>query len=249
MLLDKKHAVITGSNRGIGKAILKKFAECGCNIFAHARKKTKEFEEYLYQTAVINRVEIIPIYFDFNDSIQMKSAVQDILQVTRQIDILVNNVGVVNNIKLFHMTSLQEIKDEFEINFFKQIEFTQYISRLMCRQKKGAIVNISSCAGLDGNTGMLSYVSGKAAMIGATKRLAIELGNYNIRVNAVAPGLTNTEMGDQMKPELEHEMLQHLVIKRRAEPEEIADAVLFLSSDMSSFITGQVLRVDGGMLK
>ena len=249
MLLDKKCAIITGSNRGIGKAILKKFAENGCDVIAHARKKTEEFEQCCHKISSENHIQVTPVYFDFNDSSGMKAAVQNILKTTKKVDILINNVGIVNNVKLFQMTSLQEMRDEFEINFFKQIEFTQYISRIMCRRKNGNIVNISSCAGLDGNTGMISYVSGKAALIGATKRLAIELGDYNIRVNAVAPGLTNTQMGNQMNQELENEMLQHLIIKRRAEPEEIADVVLFLASDMSSFITGQVLRVDGGMLK
>ncbi len=119
----------------------------------------------------------------------------------------------------------------------------------MIKRRKGSIVNISSCAGIDGNTGMLDYVSGKAAMIGATKRMAIELGEYNIRVNSVAPGLTETDMGDKMEERLFEDMLKKLVIKRKAKPEEIGDAIVFLASDMSSFITGQVIRVDGGMLQ
>lgn len=147
------------------------------------------------------------------------------------------------------MMTIQEIREQFEVNFFSHILITQLISRLMIKRRKGSIVNISSCAGIDGNTGMLDYVSGKAAMIGATKRMAIELGEYNIRVNSVAPGLTETDMGDKMEERLFEDMLKKLVIKRKAKPEEIGDAIVFLASDMSSFITGQVIRVDGGMLQ
>lgn len=248
MLLKGKTAIITGSNRGIGKAILEKFAMHGADVFAHARKKTETFEAECQRIAKQYNVKIYPIYFDAQNSEEMKCAVKSITVITKEIDILVNNMGVVNSVKLFQMTSMEEIRKEFDVNFFAQVEFTQYISRLMSRKKKGSIINISSCAGLDGNTGMLQYVSSKAALIGATKRLAIELGTANIRVNSVAPGLTDTEMGGQMKKELEEEILQHLVIKRKARTEEVADAVVFFASDMSSFITGQTLRVDGGML-
>lgn len=248
MLLKGKNAVITGCNRGIGKAVMIKFAQNGADIIAHARKKTEEFESECKKIAAQYDVNIMPVYFDATDSGQIKAAVKQIAGITRDIDILVNNMGTVQSVKLFQMTAMQEIRDEFDVNFFAQMEFTQYISRFMMRRKKGSIVNISSCAGLDGNTGMLQYVSSKAAMIGATKRLAIELGVLGIRVNSVAPGLTDTEMGSKMSGELEQETLQHLIIKRKANPEEVADAVLFMASDMSSFITGQVLRVDGGML-
>lgn len=248
MLLKDKTAVITGCNRGIGKAILEKFAENGADIFAHARKKTDDFENECRRLSEKHNVKIIPFYFEATESGEIKDAVKSIASVTKDFDILVNNIGVINSIKLFQMTTMQEIKDAFEVNFFAQIEFTQYISRYMARKRKGSIINISSVAGLDGNTGMLQYVSSKAALIGATKRLAIELGNSDIRVNSVAPGLTDTDMGNQMSEDLEKETLNHLIFKRKAKPEEIANAVLFLASDMSSFITGQVLRVDGGML-
>ncbi len=248
MLLEGKTAIITGCNRGIGKAILEKFAKEGANVFAHARIKTEEFETFCKELSQEFAVHIQPVYFDATDSEQMKAAVKDIFSVTKDIDILVNNMGVVKSVSLFQMTKMQDIKDEFEVNFFAQMELTQLVSRVMTRRKKGSIINISSCAGLDGNTGMLQYVSSKAAMIGATKRLAIELGVSNIRVNSVAPGLTDTDMGNQMREDLEQETLNHLVFKRKAKPEEIADAVAFFASDMSTFITGQVLRVDGGML-
>ncbi len=247
MLLQGKTAIVTGCNRGIGKAIITKFAENGANIFAHARTESEEFVAYIKNLEMKYRVTIVPIYFDAREESEMNSAVKQITSITKDIDILVNNLGTINSVSLFQMTPIQSIKEEFEVNFFSQMVFTQYISRFMSRKKKGSIVNISSVAALDGNTGILPYVSCKAAMIGATKNLAIELGGYNIRVNTVAPGLTDTDMGNQMKEELENEMLSHLVFKRKAKPEEIADAVLFFSSDMSSFITGQILRVDGGV--
>ena len=205
MLLQGKTAIITGSNRGIGKAILTKFAENGANIIAHARKETEEFVAYLSNLERQYGVTVVPVYFDAREETEMNAAVKQITSITKDIDILVNNMGTVNTISLFQMTPMQSIKEEFEVNFFAQMRFTQYISRLMTRKKKGSIVNISSVAGLDGNTGMLQYVSSKAAMIGATKRLAIELGSSNIRVNSVAPGLTDTDMGNRMKEELENE--------------------------------------------
>ena len=248
MLLEGKKAVITGCNRGIGKAILEKFACEGADIFAHARKKTEEFETICREMGERFNVRIIPVYFDVTKEEEIKLGVKEIMSHEKKIDILVNNVGAVKQVKLFQMTHIQEMRDEFEINFFAQMFITQLISKIMIRRKQGSIVNISSCAGIDGNTGMLEYVSSKAAIIGATKRLAIELGNYNIRVNSVAPGLTDTQMGAIMSDDLQEEVFSRLVIKRKARPEEIADAVLFFASDMSTFITGQTLRVDGGML-
>lgn len=249
MLLKGKTAVITGSNRGIGKATLERFAMHGANVFAHARKETEEFKDVCKKTSEKYNVSIVPLYFDVADEDAVKEGIKKIAKTVKDIDILVNNVGVVNNVKLFQMMNIQEIREQFEVNFFSHLLITQLISRFMIRRRKGSIINISSCAGIDGNTGMLDYVSSKAAIIGATKRLAIELGAYNIRVNSVAPGLTETEMGNKMDEKLLEDMLRKLVIKRKAKPEEIADAIVFFASDMSSFITGQVMRVDGGMLQ
>lgn len=248
MLLKGKTAIVTGSNRGIGKAILEKFAENGARVFAHARSESNDFISFTKELTDKYHTEIIPIYFDARNDAEMNHAVKQIASVTKEIDILVNNIGVVSNVNLFHMTPIQAMRDEFEVNLFSQLAFTQYISRFMTRKKKGSIINISSIAGLEGSTGMLPYVASKGSMISATKRLAIELGATNIRVNTVAPGLTDTDMGSMMKKELEEDTLSRLIFKRKAKPEEIADAVLFLASDMSTFITGQVLRVDGGML-
>lgn len=247
-VLKGKTAVITGCNRGIGKATLELFARSGADIFAHARMFGKDFEKMCETLAMEYGVKIVPVYFDATDSNAMKEAVKEIQNLTREIDILVNNLGTVNSVRLFQMTSIEEMKKEFDVNFFAQIEFSQYISRFMVRKKRGSIINISSCAGIDGNIGMLQYVSSKAALIGATKRMAIELGSSNIRVNSVAPGLTETDMGNQMNEELERETVMRTILRRKAKPEEIANAILFLASDMSEYITGQVIRVDGGMI-
>lgn len=248
MLLDEKTALVTGSNRGIGKAIITKFAAEGATIFAHARKEYNEHTTYCKQLSDTYHVKIYPVYFDASDESAIKECVQYIATISRKIDILVNNIGVVTNPQLFQMTSMNTIRQDFEINLFSQLYLTQLISRFMIKHKTGSIINISSCAGLDGNTGMMQYVASKSAIIGATKRLAIELGSYNIRVNSVAPGLTDTEMGNLMSKQLEAQTLSHQIFQRKARPEEIADAVVFFASDLSKFITGQILRVDGGML-
>jgi 3-oxoacyl-[acyl-carrier protein] reductase len=248
MLLQGKTAIVTGSNRGIGKAILETFAKNGAFVFAHARRETEEFLAFIKELEETYSVTIVPIYFDAKKEEEISKAVKEIVAFKKDIDILVNNLGVVESVSLFQMTPIQAIRDEFEVNFFSQLLFTQYISRLMVRKKKGSIINISSVAGIEGTTGMLSYVAGKGAMISATKRLAIELGSYNIRVNTVAPGLTDTDMGGMMNEQLEAETLNRLIFKRKAKPEEIANGVLFFASDLSEFVTGQVLRVDGGMM-
>lgn len=247
-LLENKNAIITGSNRGIGKAILTEMAACGANVWAHARRESPEFITECEELSKKYGVSIQPIIFDITDTKSMKESIKNIIKNKLKIDILVNNIGMVGSVNTFAMTSIEEMKEVFDVNFFAQMELTQYVSRVMSRYKSGSIINISACAGMDGNTGMLQYVSSKAAMIGATKRLAIELGEQGIRVNSIAPGLTETDMSGLMSEELTEKTLSHLVIKRKAHPLEIAKSVVFLASDMSSYITGQVIRVDGGML-
>lgn len=246
MLLQSKTAIITGCNRGIGKAILETFAENGADIFACVRKESDEFTEIKEKLEIKTGVTITPVYFDFAESEQVKAGIKTITSFKKQIDILINNAGVATG-SIFHMTSLQNMKQEFEINFFSQILFTQSISRYMSRFKSGSIINIASISGLRGDTGTTSYGSSKAALMYATKTIATELGVMNIRVNAIAPSLTMTDMFDQTDEKFRDKLIESSSLKRPAEAVEIANVALFLASDLSSFVTGQILRVDGGL--
>ncbi len=245
MLLKNKTAIITGCNRGIGKAILEKFAENGANIFACARKEYPEFVENIKNLAEKYNVEITPLYFDMTDSEAMKAAVTTIRKSKRQIDILVNNAGILADSNLFQMSPIENMRKTFDVNFFAQMRLTQYISRLM-QKSGGSIVFISSVVALDGSPGQIGYVGSKSALIGATKTLSIELGQTNIRVNAVAPGIIETDMGDELNQELAQNIIERSALKRRGTPAEVANTVLFLASDLSNYITGQYIRVDGG---
>jgi 3-oxoacyl-[acyl-carrier protein] reductase len=248
MLLEQKTAVISGCNRGIGKATLETFAENGADIFACVRKESDEFTDIITKLAEKTGVSITPIYFDFAESEQVKAGIKSILSSKKQIDILVNNAGLATG-SFFQMTSMQNLKQLFEINFFSQILFTQGISRYMSRFKTGSIINIASTAGLIGDAGTISYGSSKAALMFATKTMANELGVMNIRVNAIAPSITRTDMFDQMDEKTRSILIESSALKRPAEAVEVANVSLFLASSLSSFITGQVLRVDGGLTK
>ena len=246
IVLKGRTALVTGAGSGIGSAVVRVFAGEGARVYAHARKRTPEFEQMLKEIAKAAGTEILPVYFDMGDSDEIRSSLKEVLKTDKQIDILVNNAGTVGENKLFQMTPVEEMKRVFDINFFAAMEVIQIISRVMCRNKRGSIVNVASIAGLDGDPAQLEYSGSKAAIVCATKKLAAELGRDGIRVNAVAPGLTNTRMLTVMAEETEKRVLESSIIQRRAEPEEIANAIAFLASDKASFITGQILRVDGG---
>ena len=247
MLLQNKTAVVTGCNRGIGSKILEVFSANGATIFACVRNNDEEFKTYLNEIKKKFNNQIIPIQFDLNDENQIKEAANNILSSNSSIDILVNNAAIIHT-ALFQMTSLKKLKEVFETNFFSQTIFTQYILKSMIKKKTGSILYISSSSALDGNEGRSAYSSAKAAMITQAKVLSREVGMYNIRVNAIAPGLTNTDMMKKNTPEeILSEAKSRISLKRIADPEEIANVALLLSSDLSSYITGQVIRVDGGM--
>lgn len=246
-MLEDKTMVITGCNRGIGLAILKDAAQHGADIFAVVRKENKEFAELCGRLSKEYDVEIIPVYADFEDEEQVKKAAKEIIRTKKPIDILVNNIGIANPLNMLTMTRMETIHKAFQINLFSGLLFTQILGKSMMRNKAGSIIFISSSAAYDGGAN-IEYSASKAAIIGSVRRLAMEFGKFGIRVNAVAPGLTATDMGNSMSEEDEAIAVSMNIMHRKGEPEEIADVVVFLGSDMSRFMTGQVLRVDGGLL-
>jgi 3-oxoacyl-[acyl-carrier protein] reductase len=245
-LLENKTALVTGSNRGIGKAIVEVFAAQGANIWACARKQTPEFDAFMEKTSQFYQVTIKPIYFDLINEEELKQALKPLIINREKLDILVNNAGIAHG-GFFQMTSLAKIKEVFEINFFSQLLLIQQLGKLMKRQGAGSIINIASIAGLDAEPGFVAYGTSKAALIYATKTLALEMANDHIRVNAIAPGLTDTEMAQQMEHKAKENMVGRSSNHRMATPYEIAQTALYLASDMSAFVNGQVMRVDGGM--
>lgn len=246
MLLENKNVIITGTNRGIGRAMVEAFANDGANVWAHARKENEVFEKEMQEVSEKYGVEIWPIYFDLKNGQEMKEAVKKIRSAKRSIDALVNNAGITYN-ALFQMSSEENLREQFEVNFFSMFLFTQYISKLMVRQKHGNIVNIASSAALDGNPGKSVYGATKAAVICMTNSIAEELGEQGIRANCIAPGITETEMLSTMPEEVVEASKNSADLRRGGKPSEIANTAVFLASDISSYITGQVIRVDGGL--
>ncbi|MGA2531678.1 MAG: SDR family NAD(P)-dependent oxidoreductase [Candidatus Aminicenantales bacterium] len=246
MLLNGKNAVITGCLKGIGRATMDVFAQNGANIWACCQMPTAEFEGHVKELAEANGVSITPVYFDLSDYEQIKAGMKQIVAAKQPVDVLVNIAGIAYN-ALFHMTTMDKMKEVFEIDFFSQMLITQQMTRLMVRQKSGSVINIVSVAGVDGNPGQVAYSAAKAALIGATKTLAGELGGCGIRVNAVAPGVIQTDMTASLPKDKFDELLSSSKLRRAGLPEEVARALLFLASDQSAYVTGQVIRVDGGM--
>jgi 3-oxoacyl-[acyl-carrier protein] reductase len=246
-LLESKTAIITGSNRGIGKKILEKFAINKSNILACSRIKDEVFEKYIDDLSKKHNVKIEPVYFDFENRDEMIKQTKEKILINDKIDILVNNASTIDT-SLFEMTKISNIKKIFDINFFNQVEFTQLIVKKLKKASSGSIINMSSTSAKDGNVGRLSYSTSKAAIETFTKVLANELAKYNIRVNSISPGPTNTRMMNENTPvKLAESLKENIPMKRFGEVEDIASVALFLSSDMSIYITGQNLRVSGGM--
>jgi 3-oxoacyl-[acyl-carrier protein] reductase len=246
MLLKGKNAVVTGCLKGIGRSTLDLFARNGANVWACCQYESPEFSEHIKELATANNVWITPLYFDLLDPEQIKTAAHNIRESKQPVDVLVNIAGMTHD-ALFHMTTMDQMKKVFEVNFFSQMLLTQYITKNMIRHKSGSVISISSISALDGNPGQLSYTASKAAIIGATKTLSAELAGYGIRVNAVAPGVINTEMTANLPAEVMTRLMARSDLKHMGSPDEVAEVILFLASDLSSYITGQIIRVDGGI--
>ena len=241
-LLKGKICIITGGSRGIGRAITEIFAKEGALVYSIGTNLSS-FDEWLPTSKYSS--SIIPMGVDITNTALVKEAILSIKKKQGKIDVLVNNAGIEFNERI-GMISRSNMEKMFQVNVYAPIELIQLVSRVMSRQSKGgSIINISSVVGSRGNAGQLVYSATKGAIISMTMSAAKELAHNKIRVNSVAPGLTNTEMIAQVESEKLNKRIENISMGKIAEPEDIANACLFLASDLSSYISGQVLVVDG----
>ncbi|WP_250509664.1 SDR family oxidoreductase [Caballeronia sp. GACF4] len=248
MLLKDKVAVVTGANRGIGDAIVRTFAAQGARVIACVRDPaTPAHAAWLASLADDGHVEVQSVPLELADEASVKAAVKAIMALTPRVDVLVNNAGTASG-GLMQMTTMAELRRLFDVNFFGQVLLTQGLSRLMARHKSGSIINLTSTAALIADAGTLAYGTSKAAFARATESMATELGASGIRVNAIAPGPTRTDMFEQMTPAARERIVESSALKRAGESQDVANVALFLASELSAFVSGQILRVDGGIV-
>lgn len=242
-LLKDKVCLVTGTSRGIGAAILRRFIEEGAIVYANARTEgilDSICEEY----SNANQGKIIPLYFDITDEKAVKQAFFTIKKQQQRLDVLVNNAGIMKD-ALIGMINKKLMQEIFDINVFAMMEMIQLANKLMSRQKSGSIINMASIVGTNGNTGQLVYSASKGAVVAITKTAAKELASDNIRVNAVAPGMIDTDMFRSIGETKIQENLEKIKMGRLGSPDEIANTCVFLASDLSAYISGQILGVDG----
>lgn len=244
-LLGGKICLVTGTSRGIGREIAERFAEAGGFVYASARQEgcLKDWANAM-NTSVAGKIS--PIYFDVTDPVAVKQTVVRIKKEQGRLDVLVNNAGVVHNGAL-GMVPMDRVREMFEVNVFGLLELSQLVAtRLMMKQKSGSIVNIASIVGVEGSRGQVAYSASKGAVISMTKSMAQELAPYQIRVNAVAPGMIDTgRLHVEIKEEYSDNVLP-IGMGRLGNVGDVADACLYFASDMASYTTGQVMVVGGG---
>lgn len=245
-LLTGKVCLVTGTSKGIGKEIVKCFVEAGGTVYANARQEGC-LDEWADQVNAKSVGKVIPIYFDVTDSVALKQVAVRLKKEQGQLDVLVNNAGKVSN-EMLGMITKNKLTDMFDVNVFGPLELTQMVAtRFMMKQKTGSIINISSIVGAEGCKGQIAYSASKGAVISMTKSMAKELASYNVRVNAVAPGMIATE---RLKNTIEDQykgQIPYIGMGRLGEPDEVANTCLYLASDMSSYTTGQIIVVGGSM--
>lgn len=245
-LLEGKTAIITGGSRGIGKAIVEIFVKQGANV-AFTYSSSSDAAIAIENKLSTKNVKVKSYKSDASNFEEAQLLAASVLEEFGTIDILINNAGITKDNLLMRMSE-EDFDRVIQVNLKSVFNMTKAVQRTMLKQRKGSIINMSSVIGVKGNAGQSNYAASKAGIIGFTKSMAIELGSRNIRSNAIAPGFIVTEMTDELGEETIKQYFEAIPIKRGGTPEEIANTCVFLGSDMSSYLTGQVLNVDGGML-
>lgn len=245
-LLQNKVALITGASRGIGRSIAISFAKQGANV-AFTYLSSVEKGEALTAELEAFGIKAKGYRSDASDFSQAESLVNEVVADFGTMDILVNNAGITRDGLLMRMSE-DQWDEVIRVNLKSVFNLTKAATKPMMKAKSGSIINLTSVVGISGNAGQTNYAASKAGIIGFTKSVALELGSRNIRSNAIAPGFIETEMTNELNAASVEEWKKSIPLKRGGQPEEVADACVFLASDMSRYISGQVLQVDGGML-
>ena len=245
-LLKGKTAIVTGATRGIGKGVALKLAEQGANVaftYVSSEEKALALEKELQNLGVQAKA----YKSDASVMADAEAFVKDVLENFDSIDVLVNNAGITKDNLLMRMSE-EDFDRVLEVNLKSIFNMTKAVQRTMLKQRAGSIVNMTSVVGVKGNAGQANYAASKAGVIGFTKSVALELGSRNIRCNAIAPGFIETEMTEKLGDEVIANWRSSIPLKRGGSPEDVANATLFLASDLSAYVTGQTLHVCGGML-
>jgi 3-oxoacyl-[acyl-carrier protein] reductase len=245
-LLEGKNVIITGASRGIGKGIAEVLAKHGANIaftYHSSTQKARNLEEKLKK----NNCRAKGYQSDAADFKSAQQLTKDVIDDFGSIDVLVNNAGITKDVLLMRMSE-EDFDRLMAVNMKSVFNMTKFVSAIMLKQKSGSIINMSSIVGVKGNAGQSNYAASKAAINGFTKSIALELGSRNIRCNAIAPGFIETEMTEALADETVKKWRDQIPLKRGGTAEDIANTTLFLASDLSNYVTGQVINVCGGML-
>ncbi|CUO02535.1 MULTISPECIES: 3-oxoacyl-[acyl-carrier-protein] reductase [Clostridium] len=245
-MLKDKNIIVTGATRGIGKEIALTLAQNGANIAINYRNYNEEVEELINSIKEFG-VEAIAVKCDVSKSDEVDNFISEVKNHFSSIDVLVNNAGITKDGLLLRMKD-EDFNSVLDVNLKGTFNTTKSISPIMIKQKHGKIINISSVVGIVGNAGQCNYAASKAGVIGFSKSVARELASRNINVNVVAPGYIDTDMTKSLPDKVKDEILKSIPMKKMGNPKEVANLVLFLSSSLSDYITGQVINVDGGMV-
>ncbi len=241
-----KHALVTGASRGIGRAIALELGRQGVHVAVNYSGNEAKAEEVVAELKAMG-VEAFAVKCDVSQSEDVQAMIKHVLDTFGSVEILINNAGITRDNLLMRMKE-EDWDAVLNTNLKGVFNTTKAITRPMMKQRQGAIINVASVVGIMGNAGQANYVAAKAGVIGLTKSTARELAARNIRVNAVAPGFISTDMTDELPEDVKEAMLKEIPLSRFGNPEDIAGVVAFLASDAANYMTGQVLRVDGGMV-